>query len=102
VLLVDWEFARAMPVAVDPSKPLLQARSPADALEAVRAPLTATLEGHGTYTLEEQLALAHVQMLSWSARRREKAEAAGRSRQFERDTSRRIAAVAAFLEVDLI
>jgi Ser/Thr protein kinase RdoA (MazF antagonist) len=98
--LVDWEHARSLPIAYDLAKPLMQARHPDAALERVRGSLTRTVgRSPSSYRLEEQIALAHVQMLSWSERRRRKAETAGRVEQYEKQTAARIAVLRDLLEL---
>lgn len=89
--LVDWEHARKAPIAFDLAKLHLNAREPAHASDLLRYALGGTVGvAAGSYRLEEQLALAQVQMLSWHRHRVARARAAGRLERLQEDTRRRV------------
>jgi hypothetical protein len=88
--LIDWEHARSQPIATDLAKLELVVHEPANILDTVRQLAGAALEGPGCYSLPEQIALAHVEILSWDAHRRERAKVAGRTEDFELITRRRV------------
>lgn len=99
-VLVDWEYARSMPIAFDLAKPVLLSADRVVAVEQVRSCLGDLLgAARSSYRLEEQLALGLAQILSWSSSRAARAAAAGRSEHFERDTSARIALLEELLEI---
>lgn len=99
-VLIDWEFAGERPIAFDLAKLHLACEDHAAAEEALERGLRRPLGGGpGHYTFPEQVALAHVQALSWHDVRREKAEAAGRVTALEQMTARRIDSVAQLLGV---
>ena len=91
IVLLDWEHARPLPVVFDLAKLHLSARAPDVVLRQLHAVLDDELaHTAGGYGLEEQLALAHVQMLAWHEHRYAKAARAGRLRFLRRDTDRRL------------
>jgi aminoglycoside phosphotransferase (APT) family kinase protein len=97
-VLIDWEHARKMPVARDLAKPLLEAPDPLGALDIVhreRLDLTVRAESYG---LVEQLALAHVEMLTWTDHRRARARSAGRLDAFDRQLDRRTTLLGTLLD----
>jgi hypothetical protein len=91
VVLIDWEHARAMPIAFDLSKLVFRAGAVASAVELIRqhwkGSLAATRDG---YRVEEQLALGLAQMLAWTASREQRAKAIGRAEAFRLDSQRRV------------
>lgn len=90
LVLVDWEFSRTQPIAFDLAKPLLQAADPEAALERLRHAVAPTLPASSaSFTLEEQLTIAVARALSGSARKRAKAEKAGRLDAWAEDGRRR-------------
>lgn len=92
VVLVDWEHARPMPIAFDLAKPVFLSSDPASTVEVIHATLSGQIaSARSSYSLKEQLALAFIQMLSWSARRRHRAASAGRAGFLERDSRSRLA-----------
>lgn len=98
VILVDWEYARRRPVADDLASVLTQAHDKPGAIAIIERHLGRDVGVRPTsFSLREQLVVAQVQMLSWYAHRRERAEAAGRLDALERDTGRRVAALRALL-----
>jgi thiamine kinase-like enzyme len=91
VVLVDWEHARGMPIAFDLAKLVLHARDPEEALTLIRKRHPGLSRSpRESYSLERQIALGLVQMLSWTAPRQTRAQAAGRLDLFEHDTRARV------------
>lgn len=97
MLLLDWEYARTLPVLSDLSKPFAQAADPARAAEVIRVGLGDRVGGSGAMPATSQLAVALLQNLSWYATRRAKAEQAGRMAAFRRDVRRRLTALEVLL-----
>ncbi len=98
--LIDWEYAGPQPIAFDLAKLHINA-GPA---EPATARLDEALDGTvgraaDHYSLVEQLALAHVQLLSRYDARHARASAAGRVRELERQTQRRAQAVHQLLKL---
>lgn len=92
VVLLDWEHARSMPIAFDLAKPVFLSRAPDLTIQAMGERLPGLVaRSADSYRLEEQLALALVQMLSWSVVRAARAAAAGRTHRLQRDTVARAA-----------
>ncbi|MTV27741.1 hypothetical protein FTX61_20330 [Nitriliruptoraceae bacterium ZYF776] len=99
VQLIDWEFARRHAVAHDLGKLLLQAHDRPRVLEVIAARAGALLAADRSFLpLERQLALVQVQMLSWHEHRSHKAAAAGRTRPYTRDLTRRTRLLTELLE----
>lgn len=91
VVLIDWEYSRMTPIAFDLAKVNLNCDRPLAASKAMQRGLNHTVgRTPGGYTFNEQLALAHVQMLSWSKPREAKARAADREHALERTVKRRL------------
>jgi len=101
IVLVDWEYAGEHPIAFDLAKVHLNSRDPDVAQAALERGLQRSV-GHraGHYSFAEQLALAHVQMLSWHRARAARAARAGRSAVLEVHAQQRLQAIARLLEVD--
>ncbi|MFA9431256.1 phosphotransferase family protein [Egicoccus sp. AB-alg2] len=98
VVLIDWEHAGELPVAFDLAKLHLQARHPEQMLAVFRDTFGDRVgRGSDGYALEEQFALAHVQMLAWHEHRVARAQDAGRLAAYERDTARRMELVESLL-----
>lgn len=91
VVLIDWEYAREMPVLFDLAKPIYLAEDRVEALRLVRSVFGDLLDGSGCYAIEEQVALGIAQLLSWTPERHRKAVAAGRERYFLADVEGRTA-----------
>jgi thiamine kinase-like enzyme len=100
VVLIDWEHARAMPIAFDLSKLVFRAGAVASAVELIRqqwkGSLAATRDG---YRVEEQLALGLAQMLAWTASREQRAKAIGRAEAFRLDSQRRVKVLEQLLDM---
>lgn len=98
VILVDWEFARRLPVSDDATAVLTQAHDKDVAIAAIERHLGPHVGvDRESHRLRDQLVLSQVRMLSWYARRKRRAEEAGRGFAIQRDTDRRIASLAALL-----
>ena len=94
VMLIDWEYAGRQPIAFDLAKLHLAAGPAGPALDRLREGLgddVGVAADH--YPLPEQLALAHVQILSWQASRYARAAQAGRLPALERQTRLRLTAI---------
>jgi hypothetical protein len=100
VRLVDWEYARRLPVAHDAASLLTQALDKPGAIAVIERHLGDRVGvGPSTYTLRDQLILAQVRMLGWYEARRRRAAEAGRLGALARDTTRRVRSLEALLEV---
>lgn len=97
-VLIDWEFAGERPIAFDLAKLHLTADDHAEAQAALERGLgRRSGTGPGHYTFAEQLALAHVQALTWHELRARKARAAGRSGALEAMNRRQLESVGQLL-----
>lgn len=94
VVLIDWEYAGSRPVAFDLAKMHINAGPARPATDRLDAALKGRV-GHDTghYTLREQLALAHVVVLSRLEARMLRAREAQRLEPLRHQTRRRAAAV---------
>lgn len=101
IVLIDWEHAGEKPVAFDLAKIHLNSRDPVIAQANLERGLEYSV-GHrsGHYSFAEQLALAHVQMLSQHRTRATRAAKAGRSGALAAQTRARLEAIARLLDVD--
>lgn len=90
-VLIDWEHARSRAVAADLAKLELLVHDPGSVVAAARNAAAAGLERSGFYPLHQQVALAHVEILSWNLHRRARAEQAHRTGDFDDLTRRRLA-----------
>lgn len=99
-VLVDWEHARPRrPIAADLAKLHQSVRTPEVVVERCEQLLGRGVAG--SYTVAEQFALAHAEMLSWHEHRAGRADAAGRRARYDADTGRRVGLLAELLGVDL-
>lgn len=98
--LIDWEYATSGPIAFDLAKLEINADRPNDVRRAVLTALEGRLGTQaGGYTVREQLALGHVQVISWHAARLERAIAAGREAHLTANTRARVEAIETLLEL---
>lgn len=100
VVLIDWEYAGRMPIAFDLAKLHLNAGPAETATPLLDAALGGSV-GHttGHYSLLEQLALAHAQVISRYPARRKRAAVAGRLDYLHRQLERHERTVARLLGV---
>lgn len=97
-VLIDWEFARVMPVAFDLGKLLSASGDPHVVLDGVEPALRRfDSRGRLRYRWPEQLALGVAQLLSWHPGRQARAEAAGLGGSYERELRQRLRWLAALL-----
>ncbi len=101
VVLIDWEYADFRPIAFDLAKIHVNAGPPGPAL----AVLDDALDGlvgrtPGHYSLLEQLALAHVVVLSRLEARMERAKEAQRLEPLRRQTYKRVRSMHALLTLE--
>lgn len=96
--LIDWEYSGEQPIAFDLAKVHLNCPDPQAGFDSLIRGLGTVGSGPGGYSLAEQIALGHVQALSWDQARRQRAEAAGRLPQLQRRTQQRIEAISALLD----
>lgn len=101
IVLIDWEHAGEKPIAFDLAKIHLNSRDPVIAQANLERGLEHSV-GHrsGHYSFAEQLALAHVQMLSQHQTRATRAAKAGRSGALAAQTRARLKAITRLLDVD--
>ena len=101
VVLIDWEYAGVRPIAFDLAKMHVNAGPAGPAIERLEDALDG-LVGHGTghYSLLEQLALAHVVVLSRFEARMQRAQRARRIEPLERQTRKRVEALQELLALD--
>lgn len=98
--LIDWEYAGQMPIAFDLAKLTVAHRDHQRVHAAVHRGVGSrpgTRRDH--YTFDEQIALAHAQMLSWNQARAARAKAAGRTSFLRSGMRRRVQALRYLLEV---
>lgn len=100
VVLIDWEYAGPMPIAFDLAKLHLNAGPPETTTPLLDQALGGRV-GHkaGHYSLLEQLALAHAQVISRFPARRKRAAVAGRLRFLQSQLERRERTIARLLGV---
>ncbi len=96
--LIDWEYAGEQPIAFDLAKVHLNSVDQ----DATQASLQRGLQqslgyDRDHYAFPEQLALAHIRVLSWHQPRRRKSEAAGRTGFLDRQTRHRLQSIARLL-----
>ncbi|PYF99371.1 Phosphotransferase enzyme family protein [Georgenia satyanarayanai] len=101
VVLIDWEYAGTRPVAFDLAKMHVNAGPAGQALDRLDGALGG-LVGHtsGHYSLAEQLALAHVVVLSRLEARMQRAREADRLEPLRRQTHKRVKAVRELLALE--
>lgn len=89
--LLDWEYAGPQPIAFDLAKLHISARRPRLTFESIRPVLATELDAkRGHYSCAEQVALGHVQFLSWHAERSKRAQLSGRGNYLAVATRRRV------------
>ncbi len=101
IVLIDWEYAGFAPIAFDLAKMHVNSGPAGPALEVLADALGERV-GHrsGHYPLVEQLALAHVVVLSRLEARVRRAKAAQRMEPLRRQTHKRVAALGALMALD--
>src|SRR5699024_8903956 len=100
-VLVDWEFAGFQPIAFDLSKILLTVPDETLAIENILNIVnTFAQQGKGNYSFTEQLALAHIQRMTWYDKHSAKAANAGRLDIYHRHTKARLKSVENLLGID--
>lgn len=94
IVLLDWEYAGAHPIAFDLGKLHVSTPRPEVTLDQLNQGLECSLgHGRGHYSFAEQVALGHIQFLSWYEVRRQRATASQRLEQLAKGTRRRLALV---------
>lgn len=98
IVLIDWEYAGFSPIAFDLAKMHVNSGPAGPGVDLLADALGGRV-GHrrGHYTLVEQLALAHVVVLSRLEVRTRRAMAAQRTEPLQRQTRKRVAALGALL-----
>lgn len=100
IVLIDWEYADIRPIAFDLAKMHVNAGPAGPALEILDSALGEQVgRASGSYSLAEQLTLAHVVVLSRLEARMAKAREAQRLEPLRRQTYKRVQAVRALMDL---
>src|SRR5699024_8599420 len=97
-VLVDWEWSMVKPIAFDLSKMIINVSNTTQVLQDVQTGLgnVGTRKTH--YDFLEQVALALVQALTFYKRQLQRAQKAKRTGALERQTKKRVNALARLLQ----
>lgn len=97
-VLIDWEFARVIPVGFDLGKLLVASGDPEGVFDQIEQALR-RFDGRGLlrYRWRDQVALGIAQLVSWDAKRRMRARAAGLTHCYDRELTMRLRWLAALL-----